>query len=136
MFTVQEVRVQWLLAFFFIGLPTNQDVEGIKEIIHLCFSVLQLIFIIFTFLYSPALSIKTGICNFTITTPGLFACEKVSFKKPFNGRQDVKFSFPKATQQTVIVVQMARLFGWNLWIIKNLQFVFWSTEMVLVGLRK
>ena len=96
MFTVQEVRVQWLLAFFFIGSPTYQDVEGIKEIIHLCISVLQLIFIIFTFLYFPALSIKTGICNFTITTPGLFACEKVSFEKPFNGGQDVKVFVSKS----------------------------------------
>ncbi|CAH3179870.1 unnamed protein product [Porites lobata] len=70
MFTVQEVRVHWLLAFFFIGLPTNQDVE--------------------------AISIKTGICNFTITTPGLFACEKVSFEKPFNGGQDVKVFVSKS----------------------------------------
>ena len=41
-------------------------------------------------MYFPALSIKTGIFNVTITTPGLFACEKVSFEKPFNGGQDVK----------------------------------------------
>ncbi|CAH3179874.1 unnamed protein product, partial [Porites lobata] len=59
-------------------------------------SVLQLIFIIFTFLYFPALSIKTGICNFTITTPGLFAFEKVSFEKPFNGGQDVKVFVSKS----------------------------------------
>ena len=124
MFTEQEVRVQLLSAFFFVAALSYQDVEGIKENIHLCILFLHLFLFFFTFLYFPALSIKTGICNVTITTPGLFACEKVSFKKPFNGRQDVKFSFPKATQQTVIVVQMARLFGWNLWIIKNLQFVF------------
>ena len=58
--------------------------------------VFTLIFIIFTFLYFPALSIKTGICNFTITTPGLFACEKVSFENPFNGGQDVKVFVSKS----------------------------------------
>ena len=82
--------MQLLLAFFFIAALTYQDVGGIKENIQLCISFLQLDFIIFTFLYFPALSIKTGICNFTITTPGLFACEKVCFEKPFNGGQDVK----------------------------------------------
>ena len=41
-------------------------------------------------MYFPAQSIKTGICNMTFTTSGLFACEKVSFEKPFNGGQDVK----------------------------------------------
>ena len=85
-----------MLAFFFIGSLTYQDVEGIKENIHLCISFLQLIFIIFTFLYFPALSIKTGMCNFTITSPGLFACEKVSFEKPFNGGQDVKVFVSKS----------------------------------------
>ena len=91
MFTEQEVRVQLLLAFFFIAVLTYQDVEGIKENVHLCTLILKLIFFyFFTFLYFPALSIKTGICNVTITTPGLFACEKVSFEKPFNGGQEVK----------------------------------------------
>ena len=46
-------------------------------------------------MYFPALSIKTGICNFTITTPGLFACEKVSFENPFDGR-DVKVFVSKS----------------------------------------
>ena len=43
-----------------------------------------------------ALSIKTGICNVTITTSGLFACEKVSFEKPFNGGQDVRVFVSKS----------------------------------------
>ena len=47
-------------------------------------------------MYFPALSIKTGICNVTITTPGLFACEKVSFENPFNGGQDVKVFVSKS----------------------------------------
>ena len=96
MCTEQEVRVQLLLAFFFVAALTYQDVEGIKEHIHPCISFLHLIFIIFTFLYFPALNIKTGICKVTITTPGLFACEKVSFEKPFNGRQDVKVFVSKS----------------------------------------
>ena len=96
MFTKQEVLVQLLLAFFFIAALTYQDVEGIKQNIYLCISFSQLIFIIFTFLYFPALSIKTGICNFTITSSGLFACEKVSFEKPFSGRQDVKVFVSKS----------------------------------------
>ena len=58
--------------------------------------VFTLIFIFFTLLYFPALSIKTGICNVTITTPGLFACEKVSFENPFNGGQDVKVFVSKS----------------------------------------
>ena len=96
MFTKQEVRVHLLSAFFFIAALTYQDVEGIKENIHLCISFLQVIFISFTFLYFPALSIKTGICNIAITTPGLFACEKVSFENPFNGGQDVKVFVSKS----------------------------------------
>ena len=44
----------------------------------------------------PALSIKTEICNVTITTSGLFACEKVSFEKPFNGGQGVKVFVSKS----------------------------------------
>ena len=97
MFTEQEVRVQLLSAFFFVAALTYQDVEGIKENIHLCILFLRLfLFFFFTVLYFPALSIKTGICNFTITTPGLFACEKVSFEKPFNGGQDVKVFVSKS----------------------------------------
>ena len=53
-------------------------------------------FYFFPFLYFPALSIKTGICNVTITTPGLFACEKVSFENSFNGGQDVKVFVSKS----------------------------------------
>ncbi|CAH3043550.1 unnamed protein product [Porites lobata] len=60
----QEVRAQLFLVSFFIAAFTYQDGE--------------------------AQSIKTGICNMTFTTSGLFACEKVSFEKPFNGGQDVK----------------------------------------------
>ena len=41
-------------------------------------------------MHFPAQSIKTGMCNVTFTTSVLFACEKVSFEKPFNGGQDVK----------------------------------------------
>ena len=95
MFTKQEVRVHLLSAFFFIAALTYQDVEGIEENIHLCISFLQVIFISFTFLYFPAVSIKTGICNVTITTPGLFACEKVSFENHFDGR-DVKVFVSKS----------------------------------------
>ena len=96
MFTEQEVRVQLLSAFFFVAALSYQDVEGIKENIHLCILFLHLFLFFFTFLYFPALSIKTGICNFTITTPGLFACEKVSFENPFNGGQDVKVFVSKS----------------------------------------
>ena len=97
MCTKQEVRVQLLSAFFFVAALSYQDVEGIteREYSSLYF-VLTLIFIFFTFLYFPALSIKTGICNVTITTPGLFACEKVSFENPFNGGQDVKVFVSKS----------------------------------------
>ncbi|CAH3179854.1 unnamed protein product [Porites lobata] len=70
MCTEQEVRVQLLLAFFFVAALSYQEVE--------------------------VLSIKTGICNFTITTPGLFACEKVSFENTFNGGQDVKVFVSKS----------------------------------------
>ncbi|XP_073240002.1 uncharacterized protein [Porites lutea] len=70
MFTEKEVRVQLLSAFFFVAALSYQDVE--------------------------ALSIKTGICNVTITTPGLFAFEKVSFENPFNGRLDVKVFVSKS----------------------------------------
>ena len=95
MCTKQEVRVQLLSAFFFVAALSYQEVEGIKENIHLCISFLQVIFISFTFLYFPALSIKTGICNIAIITPGLFACEKVSFENPFDGR-DVKVFVSKS----------------------------------------
>ena len=97
MCTKQEVRVQLLSAIFFVAALSYQDVEGIteREYSSLYF-VLTLIFIFFTFLYFPALSIKTGICNVTITTPGLFACEKVSFGNPFNGGQDVKVFVSKS----------------------------------------
>ena len=54
MCTEQEVRVQLLLAFFFVAALSYQDVEGIKENIHPCISFLQLIFIIFTFCISSA----------------------------------------------------------------------------------
>ena len=52
MFTKQEVRVQLLLAFFFIAALTYQDVEGMKENVHLCISFLQLIFLFLLFCIS------------------------------------------------------------------------------------
>ena len=96
MCTEHEVRVQLLSAFFFIAALSYQDVEGIKENIYLCILFLHLFLFFVLFLYFPALSIKTGICNVTITTPGLFAYEKVSFENPFNGGQDVKVFVSKS----------------------------------------
>ena len=81
----QEVRAQLFLVSFFIAALTNQDGEGIKKIFVTFFKKNN-----FVFMYFPAQSVKTGICNMTFTTSGLFACEKVSFEKPFNGGQDVK----------------------------------------------
>ena len=81
----QEVRAQLFLVSFFIAAFTYQDGEGIKENIRHFLKKKK-----FVFMYFPAQSIKTGICNMTFTTSGLFACEKVSFEKPFNGGQDVK----------------------------------------------
>ena len=51
MFTEQEVRVQLLLAFFFIAALTYQDVEGIKENVHLCILFLKLIFFYFFYFF-------------------------------------------------------------------------------------
>ena len=45
--TEQEVRVQLLVAFFFIAALTYQDVEGIKENILLCILFLHLHFFYF-----------------------------------------------------------------------------------------
>ena len=47
MCTEQEVRVQLLLAFFFVAALSYQDVEGITENIHLCILVLPFHFFYF-----------------------------------------------------------------------------------------
>ena len=136
MCTEQEVRVQLLLAFFFVAALSYQDVEGIKENIHLCILFLHLFLLFLLFCISQRWVSKL---EYAMSPLLLLVCLRVK-RFPLRSLSMAgrmwKFSFPKATQQRVIVVEMARLFGWNLWIIKNLQFVFWSTEMVLVGLRK
>jgi len=43
-----------------------------------------------SFFLFTALSLKAGKRNVTTSAPGLFACEKVSFKEPFNGGQPIK----------------------------------------------
>ena len=48
----QEVRVQLLLAFFFIAALTYQDVEGIKENILLCILFLHLFLFFLLFFIS------------------------------------------------------------------------------------
>ena len=73
----------------------------------------------------------------TFTTSGLFACEKVSFEKPFNGGQDVKVFVSK----THATKSSTGRNGAAVWVesVNNNEFtffLFWSTEMVLVRLRK
>ena len=41
-------------------------------------------------LFFAALSFKAGKDNITTATPGLFACKKISFQRPFYGGQQVK----------------------------------------------